>query len=389
MAGCINVDYKRFYKYILGLFLLVIFGSLTGCTYNQTPIIESGINQTSSSLLDIEIGFKNEFPLWKLNRENYEILFGGDVMLGRYVETLISRNGKDYPFQNLKMLMEEYDSVVVNLEGPFVRDVRHRQTPNGGFSFSFKEDFVSILGQNNISIVNLANNHSLNQGEAGINDTYEILTENDVEYFGFPNGVDNKTLSVNANGVNVHLIGFNLISENPPKKEMILDKINTVRKSEPNSILIVNFHFGNEYETTSSNSQKELTRGSIEAGADMIIGHHPHVVQEMEIYNGKPIFYSLGNLIFDQYFSKDVQEGLLVGMEIDFKDLTEVDVKNDPYLLLGGRYEVDKIEIEVIPFKSRNSQPYLLNEEEKRLWIKQFGEKSNIVDFDGRFEFQL
>ena len=100
------------------------------------------------------------------------------------------------------------------------------------------------------------------------------------------------------------------------KEEEIIKTIKTVKSSNPDNFLIVSMHWGEEYKLTNSPTQQKLAHKIIEAGADLIIGHHPHVVQNIEKYQGKLIFYFLGNFIFDQYFSSDTQQGLTVGIEI-------------------------------------------------------------------------
>jgi len=115
-------------------------------------------------------------------------------------------------------------------------------------------------------------------------------------------------------------------------------------------LVIVNIHWGVEYEHFFNPYQKEWGRALVDAGADLIIGHHPHVVQGMEIYKGKPIFYSLGNFIFDQYFSEATQEGL--ALDINYKD--------------------GELTINFLPYKSAQSAPKLLAEDTKSDWLEKY-----------------
>ena len=105
------------------------------------------------------------------------------------------------------------------------------------------------------------------------------------------------------------------------KEEEIIKAIKTVKSLNPDNFLIISLHWGEEYKLINSSAQQKFAHQVIEAGADLIIGHHPHVVQNIEKYQGKLIFYSLGNFIFDQYFSPDTQQGLAVGLEIYPKNL--------------------------------------------------------------------
>jgi poly-gamma-glutamate synthesis protein (capsule biosynthesis protein) len=121
---------------------------------------------------------------------------------------------------------------------------------------------------------------------------------------------------------------------------------------------IINIHWGTEYEHQFNKLQKEIAHELVDAGADIIIGHHPHVVQGMEMYQGKPIFYSLGNFVFDQYFSPDTQEGLAVGLNLS------------PNPSPGQ--ERGELEINLFPIKSRASQMELMRGEEKEKFLKKF-----------------
>ena len=376
---------KLINKKLIAVVAMFIIVALTGCSQD---VIQSDIYQRGD-LSQFDTGLRAEFPLWKIQRQNYRILFGGDVMIGRYVETLIKRNGEDYVFKNLNDLFNKYSDVIVNLEGPFTPLNKHRQTIDGGFIFSFPENFVSILTNNNINIVNLANNHTMNQGVVGLEDTIRILEENNIDHFGHPREYDEKVSRINANGVEILLIGFNLIENGPLQLDKMKEVVSNYRRDNSVSIIVANFHFGPEYVAFSSQSQKDFARASIDAGADIVIGHHPHVIQEIEFYNDKPIFYSLGNLIFDQYFSKETQEGFLVGMELEFKNLRNISLKNDPFVLLGGKHEVEKIVLEVIPYRSKMSQPYLLSQDEKNEWMEAFANRYKLEGFDGKLELFL
>ncbi|GAI55886.1 unnamed protein product [marine sediment metagenome] len=115
---------------------------------------------------------------------------------------------------------------------------------------------------------------------------------------------------------NITFLAFNQIFPFITKEEEIIKTIKTVKSLNPDNFLIVSLHWGEEYKLINSPAQQKLAHQLIEAGTDLIIGHHPHVVQNIEKYLGKLIFYSLGNFIFDQYFSPETQQGLAVGLEI-------------------------------------------------------------------------
>ena len=135
----------------------------------------------------------------------------------------------------------------------------------------------------------------------------------------------------------------------------IIKLITEIKKAEPDKFLIAFMHWGIEYKTNNSKAQQDLAHKMVEAGADLIIGSHPHVVQNIELYKNKLIFYSLGNFIFDQYFSKNVQQGLAVGLEI-YKD---------------------KLVYAIYPIQSVKSQPNLMSDEDKAKFLADLAARSS------------
>jgi len=358
---------------------IVVITLITGCSISSPDQINGPIDEPNVfSLIDTENTL--EFPKWKNNRDNYSILFTGDVMLGRYVETLMNKNGLNYPFEMVGDRLNLADDVIINLEGPIQRSNKHVQTPDYTTNFSFDETVLSVFEQNNIGIVNLSNNHTYDKGVAVFAEMTNMLSENEIDWFGHPTEYDNEYVhTINANGVNINLLGFHEATVSNFNIESMKESILSTVESDINSLNIVSLHFGPEYRPMSSDIQKKIARAAVDAGADMIIGHHPHVTHEMEVYNGVPIFYSLGNFIFDQYFSEETQSGLVVEMNIEFKDINEnFNFKNDPYTLLGGKYEIDKIGLRLLPLKSNLSQPRFLGQSEYESWIKEYASKSKV-----------
>lgn len=289
------------------------------------------------------------------------ILFTGDVMLGRYVETLMRKNGENYPFELVRERLDMADAALINLEGPVLRTEKHRQTPDFTTVFSFDESVLNVLKNNSIDILNLSNNHTLDKGQEVFEEMISMIELNELEWFGHPRLWEDRYVnSVEINGFIFTFIGFHQATNPGFNIDAARSFIQTWRKDNPRDIIVSNVHHGPEYRKESSNLQKQIARGLIDGGSDIVIGHHPHVVQEMEIYNGKPIFYSLGNFVFDQYFSKDVQEGLTI----------EMVAKNiDKEVWLG---------VKLLPIKSKMSQPYFLENEEKAGWINDFLNRSKI-----------
>lgn len=283
------------------------------------------------------------------------LIFTGDLMLARGVRGLMDRNGENYPFQKIKDFLSEAP-VVANLEGPVMEK-------SSGYSadkmkFSFASSSASLLLENNIKIVSLANNHLFDFGRAGFLETENILDETGVAYFGHPleQGQD-YVLDKKIGGRNFTFISFNATYPSFSEEKALL-LIGENKRAD--NFLCVVIHWGEEYEKTSNDFQKKLAREILDSGADVVVGSHPHVVQEIEKYKGKMIFYSLGNFIFDQYFSQDVQEGLSVKLSLD----------------------ESKVTYELFPTKSAKSQPELLSDNEKKKWLQDFAERNRGVSKD-------
>jgi len=181
------------------------------------------------------------------------------------------------------------------------------------YLFTFDPSWAPTLKQNNISIVNLGNNHILNQGESGLAETGKYLDVAGVQYFGSPQTLpDHRTLVVTVRGVRIGFVNENQFI--PEGEAKALEDVKLIRGQV--DVLVAYTHWGTEYLPRTADEQRRA-HALIDAGADVIIGSHPHVVQEKEIYQGKTIYYSLGNFVFDQYWQEPTMHGLLVEMTID------------------------------------------------------------------------
>jgi uncharacterized membrane protein (UPF0127 family) len=191
----------------------------------------------------------------------------------------------------------------------------------------------------------------LNMGNAGLEETKNLLTAANIDWVG-ESWECSRKLSVHDNLV---FLAFNKTFVGCGDNE-IIEIIQSIKSSAPDKFLVVNMHWGEEYKLKSNSLQQDLAHKIIDSGADLIVGTHPHVVQEIENYNGKLIFYSLGNFIFDQYFSKDTQEGLMVKLNIF----------------------PDKVVYNLIPIKSELSQPQVMEQEEAKIFLEKLGIDSII-----------
>jgi poly-gamma-glutamate capsule biosynthesis protein CapA/YwtB (metallophosphatase superfamily) len=194
-----------------------------------------------------------------------------------------------YFFENVKSVFEEDDLTIVNLEGTLTTATEREDK-----TFAFKGDpsYVEILTEGSVEAVNLANNHSHDYGTQSYEDTISNVEAAGITSFGY-----DRTAIQEVNGVKVGLVGIYELADGIDCKDDLLTNIKKVQ-SEGADIVIVSFHWGTEKEYTPNDVQKELAHAAVDAGADLVLGHHPHVLEGIEEYNGKNIVYSLGNFCF-------------------------------------------------------------------------------------------
>lgn len=248
--------------------------------------------------------------------ETFSLLFGGDVMLGRSVNTRILKyTDFSWPFRKTSVVLSNADLTMVNLESPFRSSCRPTDT---GMVFCADPRSVEGLKLAGIDIVTLANNHINNQGREGIDETNTVLSQTGIVAIG-----QNKPYLVTIKNTKLAFLGFTDIAAGTQDiavatPENIVTQISAASSSA--DLVIATFHWGNEYSLRSLR-QQELARLAIDAGADVVVGHHPHWVQETERYHGKPIYYSLGNLVFDQMWSEETRRGLIVKLTFSGSNL--------------------------------------------------------------------
>lgn len=241
------------------------------------------------------------------------LLHFGDLMLDRSVAERIREHSAAWLFEELAGIEQRFfrgmDMIVANLEGPFVEKRIHTTKE---IAFRFDPVLIPTLKQLNFSLFTLANNHSLDMGHAGFAESKAHLDAAGIPSVG-------QQLYVNEDSMYTKQIGGATIAffalDDTIVPVDVSDAEERVRAlDERADYTVVTIHWGQEYQPLSHPRQRALAYALIDAGADAVIGHHPHVVQEMEVYNGAPIFYSLGNFVFDQYFSEPTQQGLAAGL---------------------------------------------------------------------------
>lgn len=211
--------------------------------------------------------------------------FDYDTSLNAYYENY----GADYFLQNVKDIFSTDDLTIANFEGTFTdSDEREDKT----FAFKAPASYASILTGGSVEAVNTANNHSHDYGDQSFNDTLAALDDAGIVHFGY-----DETAVMDVKGIKVGLVGIYELYDHLEREQQLKDNIAKV-KADGAQLIVVIFHWGNETETVPDSSQTTLGRIAIDEGADLVCGHHPHVLQGIETYKGRNIVYSLGNFCF-------------------------------------------------------------------------------------------
>jgi len=310
-------------------------------------------------------------PIPQVTKENnvvFTATFVGDMMFGRNVEQVTERKGVDYIFEYVKPYLNISDYITGNFENPVVNQ-EYQKFEGKYIHLSTKSNVVEGLKKANFSVLNIANNHMLDYGVGGLNDTFStfekygvelvgavkqnlmVAENNEITPFSYKGIYLSKDLAKSAisyneiNGIKVATLGFTdayvkgftattgrsgVLPMNP---ELVLP---LVKEASLNANLVfVHLHWGQEYDNEPSPRQKEMARAVIDAGADVIIGHHPHVLSSVEIYKDAVILYSLGNFVFDQGWSRTRETALV------------------QYNVLNN----GKVKVELIPMRIKEARP--------------------------------
>ncbi len=301
---------------------------------NNTKINLSVQINNNQSLSENKSELINEV---EFEENEYILIFGGDVMLGRHVQQLQEKNGGYLSaWENIASEFSTADLAIINLESPFSDRLPY---PTEGFVFKAKPKNIDGLLVAGIDVVHLANNHFGNAGVYGMNYTFDILKENNIEYVGAGKNlleayqskiikIDDLSIGLVGQGYNVswYRAGRDTPGIAVLDQEKLSVEIENLKEQKAD-IIIAMFHGGVEYITKPNQDQILFAHTAVEAGADLVVGHHPHWVQEIEEYQDKYIFYSLGNLIFDQNWSKETSRGLVLQVNITNKKIIGYELK--------------------------------------------------------------
>lgn len=199
------------------------------------------------------------------------------------------KNDPGYFFQNVKDIFTADDLTVANMEGTLTTSNDRQQKT---FAFKGNPSYTEILTQGGVEATNLANNHSHDYGDQSYEDTIQYLEAAGITTFGY-----DRTAVMDVKGIKVGLIGIYELKDGLGRQQQVIDTIQEV-KDQGAQVIIVSFHWGTEKSNIPDDIQKTLAHLAIDQGADLVVGHHPHVLQGIEKYQGKNIVYSLGNFCF-------------------------------------------------------------------------------------------
>ena len=257
------------------------------------------------------------------------IAIAGDVMLGRLVNETIAQRGFDYPWGNVSPVLNKADLFLINLEFTLTTETRPMETgPNKPFNFRADPSVVKTLEAGGVDFANVANNHILDFGNTGLQDTLEILDRASIAHAGA--GMDlasaRKPVILTADGVRIGIVSFadypqdwaatrttpginyTRVSVDSPHFETIERAISEVRQQA--DLVIFTIHWGPNMRARPTEAFQEFARKVAAAGADIFWGHSAHVVQGVEVYDGKLILYDTGDFVDDYYVEEDLRNDL-------------------------------------------------------------------------------
>jgi poly-gamma-glutamate capsule biosynthesis protein CapA/YwtB (metallophosphatase superfamily) len=267
----------------------------------------------------------------------------GDIMLGRGVGMRLQKYGSyERAFDNVSSILKQGDVVFANLESPLTGST-HSLDSKRKIVLKAKPEAVSALTSAGFNLVSIANNHMMDYYETGLFDTMSILNANHILFAGGGKNIDEarKPAIIEKNGLKIGLLAYSDMAElvfagdpylrysadkdksgiSPRKYEAVREDVLKLRGKV--DLVAVSLHWGVEDSFKVTDAQREFAHKLIDDGVDLILGHHPHQFQGIEVYKGKPIFYSMGNFIFDQNESENM-ESFIIDMKYKGTELTNL-----------------------------------------------------------------
>jgi gamma-polyglutamate biosynthesis protein CapA len=296
------------------------------------------------------LSFLNKPAISKVQKEENLIFTGtmvGDMMFGRHVEKVSSKYGEEALFQYVKPYLESSDYVTGNFENPVTLQDDYPKADKY-IHLSTKAQSVTALKNLNFSVLNFANNHAMDFGEQGLIDTLQTFEDHHLDVVGAGRNLEEAKNKISYQKINdltvatlgftdAYVKGFSALENSggilPADPELFMPLI--AKAKQQANLVVVHMHWGQEYDNEPQIRQKQMAKAIADSGADIIIGHHPHVLSSVEIYNNTLIAYSLGNFVFDQGWSRT----------------------RDSTLLQYKLYKSGKAAFEFIPLRIREAQP--------------------------------
>lgn len=326
-------------------------------------------------------------PIAPLTYDSKEVTFlaVGDMMISRGVARAIDAAGDpSLPFRPLDEVFKSTDFNFGNLECPISGN---DNVKGKGLIFNMNTKHVPGLVAANFKVVNLANNHAMDQRLPGLQNTQKVLKENNIEYLGVGDNLDQAWTPkiYEVKGVKFGFIGVSYASVNDggiARNNYVArledyDRLkSTIAKLKPQvDFILVTMHAGIEYQRRPHKPQVDFAHAAVDYGADIVIGAHPHWIQVNEVYQGKYIFYSLGNFIFDQEWSRDTKEGLALRITVQKKEIST------SIPLVTGFIRAARVkQIELIPvILEKYSTPRRATDEEQRQIFTKIGATEAVI----------
>ncbi|MEK7514875.1 MAG: CapA family protein [Patescibacteria group bacterium] len=308
---------KRFSYSVMTLVLVVLVVGGVSLLNGRSQTITNG-TETGSPFSFPDV------PSFFSSKEG-SMIFVGDIMLSRSVGIRMAKeNDYTFPFLHAAAFLQDADITFANLENPV-----STRGKNVGSIYSFRADPKTIEGLlfAGFDVVSIANNHLWDYGREAFLDTLSHLTQAGIDFVGGGNNIAEAERPVirDVHGTRVAFLAYTEFLQSAVARETSagISRWDPERMAaaiasakQANDIVVVSLHWGEEYKTQHNQQQETIAKAAIDAGADLVIGHHPHVVQEVERYKEGWIAYSLGNFIFDQYFSEETMRGLVLKVRI-------------------------------------------------------------------------
>lgn len=280
-----------------------------------------------SAPVTVKISAAGDFTLGNDDTLDY------DTSFNYYYDEVAGYPG--YFLENIKSIFEDDDLTIVNFEGTLT-DGGERADKE--YAFKGRPEFVQVLTEGSVEACNVANNHAFDYGEEAYQETKQHLTDAGITVFGYDN-----SKVVEVNGIKVGLIGYMELYEGLGCLEKVNTEIEKVREQGA-QLIIVTYHWGDEGAYHHYEDQETLGHAAIDAGADLVIGHHSHRIQEMEEYKGKYIFYSLANCCFGGHPNPSDMDSFIMQQTFTFID---------------GKLQPKKDEdVRIIPYRISSTSEY-------------------------------